>query len=198
MKMESNTQNKKANTPKKVWRELEYSIELPQGVSVEYSDNNLTVKGELGEISKRFKYPRVTIIPENEEVKISTKYYSKTLKTIMRTYRAHIRNMIKGVTEGFEYNLRVVYSKFPMTVEKKENTLWVKNLLGEKVPRTVNIPEGAQVDVNGEDIIVKGINKELCGRVAALIEQSTRITHMDRRVIQDGIYITQKPHRVYS
>ncbi|MFP4401881.1 MAG: 50S ribosomal protein L6 [Candidatus Nanoarchaeia archaeon] len=197
--MGSNIIRKKRDRPEKVWREIDYTVEIPEGISVEVVGNNIvTVKGEKGEITRQLRYPRITIHTQENQVLMSTKYFSKSLKTIMGTYRAHINNMIKGVSEGFEYNLKVVYSKFPMTVEKKEDTLLVKNLLGEKVPRIVKIPKGAQVDVKGEDITVTGIDKEVCGKAAALIEQSTRITHMDRRVIQDGIYITQKPHRVYS
>ena len=106
--------------------------------------------------------------------------------------------MVKGVSEGFEYKLTVVYAKFPMTVEVKDNKFIVKNLLGEKVPRTVPLPSDVEVKVEGsKDITVTGIDKEKVGQVAASLEQSTRISHFDRRVIQDGIYIVEKPHRRY-
>ena len=184
--------------PTKEWKTLEYIVEIPQGIEVQYNFPNVIVKGEKGEITRKLRYPNVEIIVEDNQVKITTSRFTQKLKKIMSTYRAHINNMIKGVSEGFEYKLKVVYAKFPMTVELKDSTLVVKNFLGEKVPRVVKIPQDlVKVEVKGEDITVTGIDKEECGKVAALIEQSTRITHLDRRVIQDGIYITNKPHRAY-
>ncbi|MFT4244789.1 MAG: 50S ribosomal protein L6 [Candidatus Woesearchaeota archaeon] len=185
--------------PTKEWRSVEYTVEIPQeGVKVEYNFPNLTVKGEKGEVTKKLRFPNVEIIVEESKVRITSSRFTQKLKKIMSTYRAHINNMITGVTQGFEYKLKVVYAKFPMTVEFKDSTLVVKNFLGEKVPRVVKIPQDiVKVEVKGEDITVTGIDKEECGKIAALIEQSTRITHLDRRVIQDGIYITNKPHRAY-
>ena len=190
---------KTRSIPTKEWRSMEYTVEIPQeGVQVEYNFPNVTVKGDKGEITRKLRFPNVEITVEGSQVKISTSRYTKKLKKIMSTYRAHINNMITGVTEGFEYKLKVVYAKFPMTVELKDSTLIVKNFLGEKVPRVVKIPQDiVKVEVKGEDITVTGIDKEECGKIAALIEQSTRINHLDRRVIQDGIYITNKPHRAY-
>ena len=185
-------------SPTKEWRSLEYTVEIPQGTQVEYNFPNVTVKADKGEITRKLRYPNVEIVVEGNEVKIMTSRFTQKLKKIMSTYRAHINNMIKGVNEGFEYKLKVVYAKFPMTVELKDSTLVVKNFLGEKVPRVVKFSQDlVKVEVKGEDITVTGIDKEECGKVAALIEQSTRITHLDRRVIQDGIYITNKPHRAY-
>lgn len=181
----------------KEWRNVELKVEIPQDVEVKCESSNVTVSMKDSSITRNFRYPGITFRVEDNYVIIGTEKFSKSLKTMMGTFRAHIKNMILGVSEGFEYNLKVVYSKFPMTVEKKESVLYVKNLLGEKVPRTVKIPQDVKVEVKGEDITVTGIDKEVCGKVAALIEQSTRITHMDRRVIQDGIYITHKPHRAY-
>ncbi|MCH8519685.1 MAG: 50S ribosomal protein L6 [Nanoarchaeota archaeon] len=185
--------------PTKEWRSLEYTIEIPQGTEVKYEFPNIIVKGQKGEITRKLRYPNVELVVEGSQVKITTSRFTQKLKKIMSTYRAHINNMITGVNDGFEYKLKVVYAKFPMTVELKDSTLIVKNFLGEKVPRVVKIPvvDGLKVEVKAEDITVTGIDKELCGKIAALIEQSTRITHLDRRVIQDGIYITNKPHRAY-
>lgn len=184
-------------TPEKVWQEYSINVELAEGVTAKYENSTLIVTGAKGEVSKRLRYPRIEVLVNGNEVVIETKRFSKSLKKIMHTYRAHIKNLVLGVSEGYEYNLKVVYAKFPMTVETKNQELIVKNLLGEKVPRVVKLPTTVKVEVKGEDITVTGIDKEECGRVAALIEQSTRINHLDRRVVQDGIYITKKPHVEY-
>ncbi len=183
---------------KKEWKSFEISVPLIDGVSAEYKDNVLSVKGPKGEVSKFLKFPRVYIEVKDGNILVGTKKFSQRQKKIIHTYRAHINNLIKGVTEGFEYKLVVVYAKFPITVELKGSTFIVKNLLGEKVPRTVEIPEGVKVEIKGnKDITVTGIDKEKVGQVAASIEQSTRVLNMDRRVVQDGIFITHKPHRAY-
>lgn len=188
--------NKEKN--QKEWRTMEIVVPLSEGVSAEYVGNNLVVKGPKGEISKRLRYPRVDINVEGNEVKISTNYYTKRAKKIIHTYRAHVRNLDKGVTEGFTYRLTVVFSKFPVTVEFNAGVFTVKNLLGEKQPRSVSVPDDVKVEIKGgKEIEVTGIDKERTGQVAALLEQTTRITHLDRRVIQDGIYIVEKPHVRY-
>ena len=68
----------------------------------------------------------------------------------------------------------------------------VKNFLGEKIPRVLHIKEGAKVTISGTEVVVESINKEIAGQVSADIEQLCRITNRDRRIFQDGIYITQK------
>lgn len=185
-------------TPQKEWKTVTVNAPLIEGVTAKYENSSLVVSGPKGEVSMRLKYPHIAVSVENNEVVIETKRFSKSLKKIMHTYRAHAKNLMVGVTEGYTYKLKVVYAKFPMTVELKGDTLNVKNFLGEKVPRTVKIPQGTtKVEVKGEDITVTGIDKEACGQIAGLIEQSTRINHLDRRVVQDGIYITNKPHKDY-
>lgn len=183
---------------KKNWKTLEKTLEIPSNVTIKYESPILTVKGEKGEISKKLRYPNVYININSNIVEIGTKYFSQREKKIISTYYAHLKNMISGVTEGFEYKLVIVYAKFPMTVSMTGQLLEVKNLLGEKVPRKLEIPSDVKVQINGKDIVVTGIDKEKTGQVAASIEQLTKITHLDRRVIQDGIYITKKPHRSYA
>jgi len=183
----------------KVWTTLEVEVELPEGVQASISENVLTVKGKKGEVSKYLRFPNVYMKVDSNKILIGTNKYSKSEKKIIFTYRAHSKNLIKGVTEGFEYNLIVVYAKFPMTVELKGTTFNVKNFLGEKVPRSMQVPAGVKVEIKGgKDIVVTGIDKEKTGQVAATIEQLTRINHLDRRVVQDGIFITKKPHVRYS
>lgn len=181
----------------KEWRSLSVEMPLTEGVEASVEGSNLTIKGNKGEISRNLRFPNVKIEVKDRNVVISTDKFSKNEKKIIHTYRAHVNNMIKGVTEGFTYKLVVVYAKFPVTVESNGKKITVKNLLGEKVPRSVDIYDDVKVEVQGKDITVTGIDKERTGQMAALIEQLTKITHFDRRVIQDGIFITEKPHKTY-
>lgn len=182
---------------KKQWSTLSLEVPIVEGVTCTFENSTLTAKGPKGEISKVMKYPNVSVSVEGSNVVISTVRLSQREKKIMFTYKAHAINLIKGVTEGFEYKLAIVFAKFPMTVKLSGQTFTVKNLLGEKVPRVVTVPTDVKVVVQGSEITVTGIDKEKTGQVAASIEQICRITHLDRRVIQDGIFITRKPHKVY-
>ncbi len=182
---------------KKKWDTFEKHVDLPQEVSAVYEDSILTVKGPKGEISKKMRYPFVYIKVDGSKIIIGTNHFSQKEKKIISTYEAHANNLVKGVTEGFEYKLAIVYAKFPMTVGLSGSKFEVKNLLGEKVPRTFEIPSDVKVEIKGKEIVVSGIDKEKTGQVAARIEQLTKITHLDRRVVQDGIFITKKPHKSY-
>ena len=182
----------------KVWKVYEQVVEMPEGVTATFSKDLLTVKGPKGEISKTLRFPRVFIKVDGNKIITGTAKFSQAEKKIIHTYRAHFNNMVKGVTEGFTYKLKVVYAKFPMTVALNGNKLLVKNFLGAKVPRELIIGSDVKVTVAGEDITVEGINKESCGQTAGSIEKLTKISHFDRRVIQDGIFITEKPHVRYN
>jgi len=101
--------------------------------------------------------------------------------------------MVKGVTDGFTYTLKVLYSHFPMTVEVKGTDFVVNNYFGERVPRRAKILNGVNVKVeNKTTVVVSGVDKENVGQTAANIERSTTVKNRDRRVFQDGIYLISK------
>ena len=98
-----------------------------------------------------------------------------------------------GVLKGYEAKLKICSGHFPMTVSTDTEKVTIKNFLGEKVPRHSSMMKGVEVKVNGNEVIVTGIEKEAVGQTAARIEQSCRITNRDRRIFQDGIWIIRKP-----
>jgi large subunit ribosomal protein L6 len=100
--------------------------------------------------------------------------------------------MIKGVTEGFEYKMKTVFSHFPIKTSVEENKFIIQNFLGERAARTAKILEGVTVEAKGEDITVQGIDKEKVGQTVANIERATEVKYRDIRVFQDGIYRTSK------
>jgi large subunit ribosomal protein L6 len=100
--------------------------------------------------------------------------------------------MIQGVTEGFEYKMKTVYSHFPIKTTLQEKQIIIDNFLGEKYPRKANILGETTVEIKGDEIILTGADIEQVSQTAANIERATRIKKRDRRVFQDGIYITQK------
>ena len=115
---------------------------------------------------------------------------------MVKTYKAKLKNNLIGVNEGYTYKLKICSGHFPMNVGVNGTEFTIKNFLGEKVPRTITLKEGASVKIEGEQIIVESIDKEKAGQVAADIEQLTRVTNRDNRIFQDGIYITEKAGKI--
>ena len=171
---------------------IEERVKIPENVQVEINNNEVIVKSGNKELKRQFEHPKIGIKKEGDEVVIACEYPRRKDKAMVGTIRAHINNMIKGVTEGFTYKLKIRYAHFPMKVSVKGNEVIIENFLGEKHPRRARIMEGVTVKISGEDVIVTGIDKEKVGQTAANIEQATKIKGRDPRVFQDGIYIVEK------
>ena len=173
-------------------REVIQKIEIPEGIEVSLEENKVKVKGTEGELEREFNFTKMDVKKENNEIVIVNKKATKSEKKRINTTASHIKNMIKGVNEGHIYKLKICSSHFPMNVSINNDELVVKNFFGEKSPRTLKIKSGVTTKVEGSEIIIESTNKELAGQAAADIEQLTRITNKDRRIFQDGIYITEK------
>jgi large subunit ribosomal protein L6 len=103
--------------------------------------------------------------------------------------------MVKGVSEGFEYKMKTVFSHFPIKTSVEENEFVIQNFLGERAPRKAKILEGVTVETKGEDVTVTGVDKEKVGQTVANIERATAVKYRDIRVFQDGVYRTSKGGR---
>ncbi len=168
-------------------------LDIQQGVTVSFSQNSFTVKGPKGEVYRPFYSIDIRTTIENNKILFNVpRKYTQRHKRIINTYKAHLKNLFKGVTEGHAYHLKICSGHFPMNVTLKGQNLEVKNLLGETVPRTMTLPEGVTAKVEGDKITVQGIDKEKTAQAAASIEQLTRRPGFDKRVFQDGIYLLDK------
>ena len=101
--------------------------------------------------------------------------------------------MFKGINEKFAYKLEACNVHFPMTLKIEGNKLAINNFLGEKTPRHAEILPNVDVDIKGQVITLTSHDKEAAGQTAANFEKATKVRNRDRRIFQDGIYITQKP-----
>jgi len=173
-------------------KKIDEEIELGEGIQANIEKNILSLNGQKGENRKDFNNPLIQIKIDGNKIKLSSKRLTKREKKLAGTFKSHIKNMIKGVNEGHIYKLKICSSHFPMNVSINNDELVVKNFFGEKSPRTLKIKSGVTTKVEGSEIIIESTNKELAGQAAADIEQLTRITNKDRRIFQDGIYITEK------
>ncbi len=174
---------------------LRLELELPQGVQVEVdqkSGGGLATKGPHGAVRRALMSPLVRITKESNKLVMESSRATKREKKQLYTLAAHARNMFRGAAEGHTYELKICSVHFPMNVSVAGKEFIVKNFLGENAPRTLVLPEGAVVKVEGDVVRVESSDKELAGRVASRIELLTRVTGRDRRVFQDGIFLTRK------
>lgn len=177
--------------------ELE-EIEIPNDVDVDVSrEDKFTIsilaRGPRGELKKSFRIiPGVFVERRNNKVLVYSYFPNRRQKALVGTLASHIRNMVKGVREGFVYKMKVVYSHFPISLRVEGDKLVIENFLGENHPRFARILPGVNVEIEEDIVIVSGIDKEAVGQTAANIEQATRIKRKDPRVFQDGIYLIEK------
>lgn len=167
-------------------------IVIPENINVTFENNNLTVKGEKGELSRIFSHPKINIKIDGKNIEIICKSSRRKEKALLGTYIAHIKNMIKGTSKGFEYQMKTVFSHFPIKTSVEGNDFVIQNFLGERAPRKAKIIEGVNVEVKGENITVSGIDKEKIGQTVANIERATKVKYRDIRVFQDGTYLIKK------
>mgnify|MGYP001770651042 CR=1 FL=1 len=169
---------------------VERVVEVPPGVSVNVEGAKVTVKGPKGEVQKDFSHAKnITIRVDGDRVVVESYSATSRTKALVGTIAAHIGNMITGVTKGFRYKLKIIYTHFPVTVKVEKSRVVISNFLGEKAPRYATIMPGVTVKVQGQDIIVEGNDIEAVGQTAANIERATHISDFDRRKFMDGIFI---------
>ena len=175
---------------------IAHSITLPEGVSASIEGEVVTISKEGESLSREFRHHKVEIRSVEGNLEVFVNLPRRSDKALAGTWAAHLRNMARGVNEGFEYRLKAVFSHFPMSLKVEGKQLTIANLFGEKVPRVAKLPwTPAEVEVRVEsktDVVVKGADREKVGQTAANIERACRIKKRDRRVFQDGVYIISK------
>jgi large subunit ribosomal protein L6 len=168
------------------------TVEIPEGVDGMLDGRIVTIKGEKGELVRDFSHAPINIQLEGRTVTVQASWPRKKEAALVGTVCSHIQNMIKGVTKGFTYKMKIVFSHFPITVKIKEKTLTIENFTGERNPRKAKIMGDTKVTVKGDDIIIQGINLEDVSQTAANIQNATKIRRKDPRIFLDGIYVYEK------
>ena len=92
----------------------ETQLQIPDAVSAEVDHLELTVEGSNGSVTRRLWYPDVSVTVESGEVVITSESDDAKTASTVGTFESHIENMFHGVTEGWEYEMEVFYSHFPM------------------------------------------------------------------------------------
>lgn len=173
-------------------KESKKIIPIPEGVNVEVDGSVIKATGPKGELQRELVFPGISIEKKGNEVVVSTNIARRRERAMVGTFTSHVRNVMVGVTEGFERKLRIIYSHFPIQVKVTGDIVSISNFLGERKPRKAKMLGNSNVQVSGDEVIVTGTDKEMVCQTAANIEQATRIKRFDPRVFQDGIYVVEE------
>jgi large subunit ribosomal protein L6 len=172
----------------------ERTIKIPDGVQLNIDGRKVKIAGANGTLEEDFSHLPVHFAVEDRSLRVYSTWARKREVALVGTALAHIRNMIRGVTSGYTYKLRIVYAHFPMTVKvhEKEGKVTIDNFTGEKTPRIARIVGSAKVKVVSDEIHVQGTRLGEVSQTAANIQAATRIRDKDQRVFLDGIYVFEK------
>lgn len=140
-------------------------IAIPKGVEIKIDQSLITVKGPKGEISEKI-HPHVTVSLADNEANISVKNpEEKADKALWGLYGSLMKNMVIGVTAGFEKKLEINGVGFRAQVSGTNLSL----NLGFSHQVEFEIPKGIKVEVDKNLISISGIDKQLVGETAARV-----------------------------
>lgn len=169
-----------------------YEIEIPSGVKVEVNGELVTIKGKLGSTTKKVSSKFASVKVNGNKISIEeVKNKALAKKSVLAAQSANteLKDAINGVEKGIERKMKVLYAHFPTSIEIKGKTIFLKNLFGEKVPREVAIVGDTKVEVKGQDVTIKGVDRYDVGQTIANIRKGCYARGYDTRVFQDGIYV---------
>lgn len=173
-------------------RIIENDIEIPINVTLSLEDKKVIVQGKNGQISRDFNHSKLKLEQKGDIIRIFTMSSRKKETSQVNTITNHIKNMIKGVTKGHKYKMKIVFVHFPMTVKIEDKILSIENFIGERLPRTAKIISGVKIEIKNDDIFLEGVDIEAVGQTAANIQQACHIRNKDLRKFLDGIYVYSK------
>ncbi|HEX5928892.1 MAG TPA: 50S ribosomal protein L6 [Solirubrobacterales bacterium] len=142
-------------------------VQVPEAVTVEIAPGNIAVKGPKGELSQT--YPQdMTVEEADGAVTVSRPTDRGEHRALHGLTRSLIANMVEGVTEGFEKRLEIQGVGYRAALKGKKLEL----ALGFSHPVAIDAPEGIEFEVpQPTEVIVRGIDKQLVGQVAADIRK---------------------------
>jgi len=172
--------------------EISKTVQVPDNVNISLDGKKVNVKGTKGSLTRDFSFATVAIEGEGKNIRIWAKWPRKKEAALVGTIASHIQNMITGVTKGYTYKLKIVFSHFPISVKLQGKSILIENFTGERRARSIDIIGDVKVKIEPDDIIVEGIDLEHVSQTAANIEQATRVRNKDPRVFLDGIYVYER------
>lgn len=146
-------------------------IQIPSGVEVKVLDGKIQVKGPKGSLVQEYN-SRIKIEVNENKVHTICKAKDPKILALQGLYNSLVKNMIEGVTSGFEKKLEMVGVGYRASKQGKN----LQFQIGYSHPVVVEPPEGIELVLEGVNkITVKGIDKQLVGEVAAGIRRIRKV-----------------------
>lgn len=140
-------------------------VDLPQGVTATISADAVTVKGTKGSLTLPLK-SGIKVELKDKRLEVEANAAVEGLNAIAGATRAHLSNMVTGVTQGYEKKLELVGVGYRAAVQAKSLTL----TLGYSHLINYAIPDGVTIETPSQtEIVVKGIDRQRVGQTAAEI-----------------------------
>jgi large subunit ribosomal protein L9e len=180
--------------------QIEESVEIPDNVTVTIKSGYVEVKGPKGTLKKKLPtaqvlYRDVQNAKKKKCIKITMFLANRKRQSCVIALSKFIKNLIKGVTVGFEYKLRYGFNILPARPEaiEKGKAFQISNYMGQKDVHVIKCPPGVTCrnseDPKSKEIYVSGIDIQYVGQMSSMISQKCLPRNLDRRVFRDGIYI---------
>jgi len=142
-------------------------ITIPNGVTVNYANNQITVKGPKGELQIAV-HSRIKVELTDGIIQVNRKSESKTDRSLHGLSRTLIANMVEGVTKGYEKKLEIIGVGYRAAIQGSKLTL----SLGFSHPIEFTAPQGVTISIDAEKknlLTISGTDKQMIGEVAAKI-----------------------------
>jgi large subunit ribosomal protein L6 len=142
-------------------------IDIPAGVDAKIETGRITIKGPLGEVTQAVN-PSLVIKKQDGKIVVERQSDAKIYRELHGLTRNLISNMVTGVSKGYERTLDIAGVGFKAAVVQKTNLMFN---LGFSHPVIFPLPKGitAAVDAKQTQVVIKGIDKQLIGQMAANI-----------------------------
>lgn len=179
----------------------EESLAIPEGVKVTCKSRVVTVEGPRGKLTKNFKYLsiQIQVDSENSKVFVRSWFVNKKLAACVKSVQSQVRNLITGVTKGFEHQMKLAYAHFPINVHIPNDggSIEIRNYIGEREVRRIKMLPGVKIMKGTEAkdlLVVQGNDLDLVSLSCALIQQSCAAKRKDIRKFLDGIYVSDRAY----
>jgi len=177
------------------------TIPVPDNVKISVKGRVVDVKGPRGELTRDLHHASVDLkiikTKKGEVVHIAVWHGIRKHVACLGTIKSCILNLIKGVTQGFLYKMRLVYAHFPINciIPASGESVEIRNFLGEKIVRNVAMYPGVTIKESTgqkDELILEGNDINNVSQSAASIKNSCLVRNKDIRKFLDGIYVSEK------